>query len=137
MIKLSKHIDQLFKDVPDGEQKETIKQEILQNLEEKVHDLMMQDKEEEDAINKTIVEFGDIEDIKKELGVKEHIEQKTEKKDMSKLNLGFSLWGSALIIAFFIFLNFYYSPETIWFVYPTFGVLWWPLAMFFAWERTK
>ncbi|ALC83641.1 MULTISPECIES: permease prefix domain 1-containing protein [Bacillus] len=137
MIKLSKHIDQLFKDVPDGEQKETIKQEILQNLEEKVHDLMMQDKEEEDAINKTIVEFGDIEDIKKELGVKEHIEQKTEKKDMSKLNLGFSLWGSALIITFFIFLNFYYSPETIWFVYPTFGVLWWPLAMFFAWERTK
>lgn len=139
MRKLDYHINQLFKDVPDGEQKDTIKQEILQNLEEKVHDLIMQGKEEEDAINKTIVEFGDIEEIKNELGVKktETVKQSKDKKYLAKLNLSFSLWGSALIIALFIFINFYYSPERIWFVYPTFGVLWWPLAMFFNWQRAK
>lgn len=74
-----------------------IKQEIIQNLEEKVFYLMDQGKEEEDAINKAIVEFGDIGDLKQELGVKE-----PEKKNMSRLNLEFSLWGSGLIIAFFL-----------------------------------
>lgn len=47
-----------------------VKQEIIQNLEEKVFYLMEQGKEEDDAINKAIVEFGDIEDLRNELGVK-------------------------------------------------------------------
>ncbi|WHY77950.1 permease prefix domain 1-containing protein [Neobacillus sp. WH10] len=132
MKKLKNHVDDLFKDVPESEQKKAVKQEVLENLEEKVWDLMEQGKEEEDAINKAIVDFGDIEDLKKELGVK-----KPAKKNMKKLNLGFSIWGSLLIIALFIFINFSYSPKTIWFVYPTFAVLWWPLTMYFTWLRSK
>ena len=54
-------MNELFKDVPESEQKATIIQEVLQNLEEKVWDLMEQGKAEEDAINKAIVEFGDAE----------------------------------------------------------------------------
>lgn len=136
MRKMKDHVDELFKDVPDSEQKKTIKQEILQNLEEKVYDLMNQGKEEEDAINKAIVEFGDIEEIKSELGA-----QKTARKGRTKgkvkLDLSFSIWGSALIIALLIFTNFYNSPHTIWFVYPTFGILWWPLWMFYRWLKLK
>jgi hypothetical protein len=130
---LKQHVDALFKNIPDSEEKETIKQEILENLEEKVQDLMGQGKEEEDAINKAIIEFGDIDEIKQELL------QKTipVKKNMSKINLGFSIWGSLLIISLFVFANFYYTPDEIWFVYPTFVVLWWPLSMFFYWLRTK
>jgi hypothetical protein len=130
--KLKSHVDELFKDVQDSEQKKAIKQEVLENLEEKVWDLIAQGKEEEDAINKAIVEFGDIEDLKKELGVNQPI-----KKNMAKLNLGYSIWGSLLIIALFIFINVSYSPNTIWFVYPTFLVLWWPLTMYFKWQRSK
>ncbi len=132
MKKLKNHVDELFIDVPESEQKNAIMQEVLQNLEEKVWDLQEQGKEEEDAVNKAIVDFGDIEDIKKELGVKPPL-----KKNMAKLNLGFSIWGSLLIISLFIFINFYYNPQTIWFVYPTFAVLWWPLAMYFNWLRSK
>ncbi|MXQ53707.1 permease prefix domain 1-containing protein [Shimazuella alba] len=133
MKTLKQHVDALFKNIPDSEEKETIKQEILENLEEKVQDLMGQGKEEEDAINKAIIEFGDIDEIKQELL------QKTipVKKNMSKINLGFSIWGSLLIISLFVFANFYYTPDEIWFVYPTFVVLWWPLSMFFYWLRTK
>ena len=130
MKKINEHVEDLFKDVPFSEEAEAIKQEIIQNLEEKVWDLMEQGKSEEDAINKAIVDFGDIGDIKKELGNKN-----TNKKDLTKLNLGFSIWGSLLIICFFIFINFYYTPHTIWFVYPTFAVLWWPLSMYFYWLR--
>lgn len=132
MKKLMNHVDELFKDIPESEQKNAIKQEVLENLEEKVWDLVAQGKEEEDAINKTIVDFGDIEDLKMELGVKEPV-----KKNMAKINLGFSIWGSLLIISLCIFINIYYSPNVIWFVFPTFAVLWWPLAMYFKWQRSK
>ncbi|MFM1651583.1 permease prefix domain 1-containing protein [Brevibacillus sp. B_LB10_24] len=131
-MRIKQHVDALFKDVPESEKKQVIKQEIIENLEEKVFDLMQQGKAEEDAVNKAIVEFGDIEEIKKELGVGQPI-----KKDMAKINLGFSIWGSILIIALVAFINFYYTPDVIWFVYPTFGVLWWPLSMFFHWLRTR
>lgn len=134
MKKIKNHVDDLFKNVPDSEQKEQIKQEIVENLEEKVFDLMAQGKDEEDAINKAIVDFGDIDEIEKELGVKL---PSPKKKNMSKIDLGFSIWGSALIIALVVFINFYYTPHIIWFVYPTFGVLWWPLSMFYRWLRIR
>ncbi|MDD1501348.1 permease prefix domain 1-containing protein [Lysinibacillus sp. CNPSo 3705] len=132
MKKIKNHIDELFKDIPRNKETEMVKQEIIQNLEEKVFYLMEQGKEQEDAINKAIVEFGDIEDLKKELGVKE-----PEKKNMSKLNLEFSIWGSGLIIVFFIFINLYYTPNIIWAIYPIFAILWWPLTMYFVWSRKK
>lgn len=123
----------LFKDIPESDEKKTIVQEIVVNLEEKVQDLMAEGIEEEDAINRVIIEFGDVDEIKLELM------QKTfpPKKNMSKVNLGFSIWGSLLIIALFVFANFYYTPHEIWFVYPTFVVLWWPLSMLFVWMRSK
>jgi len=100
MKRIKNHIDELFKGIPRNNETEMVKQEIIENLEEKVFYLMDQGKEQEDAINKAIVEFGDIEDLKKELGVKV-----PAKKNMAKLNLEFSLWGSGLIIAFFIFIK--------------------------------
>lgn len=129
---IKEHVEEWFRDIPESEKKETVKQEIIENLEEKMFDLMAAGKLQEDAINMTIVEFGDIEEIKRELGVSQ-----PEKKDHAKLNLGFSIWGSILIIALSVFINFYYSPQTIWFVYPTFVVLWWPLSMFYYWLRKR
>lgn len=132
MKKLKNHIDELFKDIPSNNETVMVKQEIIQNLEEKVFYLMEHGKEEEDAINKAIVEFGDIEELKKELGVKQ-----PAKKNMARLNLEFSFWGSGLIIAFFVFINLYYTPNTIWAIYPIFAILWWPLSMYFVWSRKK
>ncbi|MFT8322143.1 MAG: permease prefix domain 1-containing protein [Bacillus sp. (in: firmicutes)] len=134
MKELKQHVEKLFANIPDSEQKDAIMQEVLQNLEEKVWDLMEQGKDEEDAINKAIVDFGDIEDLKQELNIQEPIRNKNNRM---KLNLEYSIWGSILLIALFVFINFYYTPDTIWFVYPTFGVLWWPLSMYFSWQRTK
>ncbi|WP_088041469.1 permease prefix domain 1-containing protein [Bacillus sp. EAC] len=136
MRKIKNHIEELFKEIPKSKETELVKQEIIQNLEEKVMYLMENGKEEEDAINKAIVEFGDIEELKKELGVKQP-EIDNRRIKLAKLNLKFALCGSALIIAFFIFINFYYTPKTIWFVYPTFGLLWWPLSMYFYVQRKK
>ncbi|WP_010096355.1 permease prefix domain 1-containing protein [Ornithinibacillus scapharcae] len=138
MKKLTQHVNDLFKDVPESEKKTIIVQEVLQNLEEKVWDLMEQGKEEEDAINKAIVDFGDIEELKKELGVTaQSTDEHSKKLKNSKLNLEYSIWGSLLLIGLFVFINFYYSPQVIWFVYPTFGVLWWPLSMYYRYSGLK
>jgi hypothetical protein len=132
MTKIRAHVEELFKEVPESERKELMMQEIIQNLEEKVIDLIYEGKDEEDATNKAIVEFGDIDDIKKELGTID-----SSSKNRFGLHLGFSLWGSGLIVALVVFINFYYSPHTIWFVYPTFAVAWWPLVMFYKWLGWK
>jgi hypothetical protein len=132
--KIRSHVEEWFKDIPDSEAKETMKEEIVQNLEEKVQDLIRKGKAEEDAINKAIVDFGDIADIKEELGGGL---QGRSQRNKYGIHLGFSIWGSVLIIGLMIFINFYTSPDTIWFVYPTFGVLWWPLTMFYRWLANK
>ncbi|MFS0671608.1 permease prefix domain 1-containing protein [Ornithinibacillus sp. 179-J 7C1 HS] len=139
MKKLTQHVNELFHDVPESKQKEVVMQEVLQNLEEKVWDLMEQGKEEEDAINKAIVEFGDIEDLKKELGVPDKNMPKKSTKSLknTKLNLEYSIWASLLVIGLFVFINFYYTPQVIWFVYPTFAILWWPLSMYYRWSKAK
>ncbi|WP_339282278.1 permease prefix domain 1-containing protein [Oceanobacillus sp. FSL K6-3682] len=138
MNKIKNHVDELFKDIRKSEEKEIIKQEIFQNLEEKVYDLVAQGKEEEDAVNKAIVEFGNIDEIKSELGVYNVNRDGDGKRiERAKIDLNFSIWGSILIIALMVFINLYYSPSTIWFVYPTFAILWWPLSMFYRWRKLK
>ena len=134
MKKIRAHVEEWFKDIPESEAKEAMKEEIVQNLEEKVQDLIGKGKAEEDAINKAIVDFGDIADIKEELGGSSH---ERNRRNRYGIHLGFSIWGSLLIIGLMIFVNFYTSPDTIWFVYPTFGVLWWPLSMFYRWLANK
>lgn len=132
MKNLDIFIEEQFRNFPQSEQKETIMKDIQQYLEEKVFDLIKQGKTEEDAINKAIVEFGDMEEIKKELE-----ENQPRKKEKALLQFGFSVCGSILIIAFFLFINLYYCPKVIWFVYPTFIVLWWPLIMVYRWYSFK
>ena len=136
MNKIEEYVENCFKDLPASDRKEQLKQEIAENLNEKVFDLMQQGKSEEDAVNKTILEFGDIDDIKQELSKGIPLE-KPAKINKYLLRLGFSLGGSALIIGLMIFINLYYTKSVIWFVFPTFGVLWWPLAMAFLWLRHK
>ncbi|MBP3967175.1 permease prefix domain 1-containing protein [Paenibacillus lignilyticus] len=135
MKKISAHVEEWFQDIPDSEQKQSMQEEITQNLEEKVYDLMRRGKSEEDAINKAIVEFGDISDIKLEFGASS--KDPVSARKQYGLHLGFSLWGSGLIVALMLFINVYYTPNAIWFVYPTFAVAWWPLVMFYKWLGWK
>jgi hypothetical protein len=132
MKSIERHVDDLFSELPESDRKTQLRNEIVQNLQEKVTDLMAAGKSEEDAVNKAIVEFGDIADIKAELMVQQPV-----KRNTAGLALGFSIWGALLISALVIFANLYYTPHTIWFVYPVFAVLWWPLAMFYHWLRKR
>jgi hypothetical protein len=134
MKTIQEHVDTLFRDITDSERKESLKKEIVENLQEKVSDLMAQGKAEEDAINRAIVEFGDISDIRDELRVQQELPLR---KNSAGLQLGFSIIGSLLIIGLVLFINLYVTPGFLWCIFPIFGVLWWPLAMFFRWIKFR
>jgi hypothetical protein len=133
MKEIESYINRLFGGIPESTRKEEIKLEITQNLNEKVEDLVSQGHSREEAVKKAIDDFGDIEDLKEELASS----AKLAKSKKLGLSLAFSVWGGILITALFLFINFYYTPNVIWFVYPTFAVIWWPMALFFQWFRNK
>jgi hypothetical protein len=133
METIHKYVERLFKDVPKSAEKEMVKQEIIDNLEEKIKDLIEQGVDRETAVQLAISEFGNINELKMELTKT----QQELKKNTAKLNLVFSILGSILIISMLVFTNLYYTPDVIWFVYPTFAVLWWPLSMFYYWLRKR
>ncbi|MFP7170085.1 permease prefix domain 1-containing protein [Terribacillus sp. 7520-G] len=142
MQKISTYVEEQFSDLPETEQVVTLKEEIKDSLEEKAADFMLEGKTEEDAVNKAIVDFGNLSEVKKEFLLQHKpkdaaTKNRKQKEDMSTLNLGFSICGSALIIALLIFINMYYTPNEIWFVYPTFAILWWPVSMAFVWLKAR
>lgn len=133
MNELKKHLEKMFDNIDECQEKSEIIEEITMNLEEKVADLISDGKSEEDAINKALIDFGDIDEIKKELLVK----QSGKDKKLASIRLGYSVWGSVLIIALFLFINLYFSRSVIWWPFPTFAILWWPMTMFFGWLKRR
>ncbi len=51
--------------------------------------------------------------------------------------LGFSVAGSLLVTALVTSINLMTSPGFLWCVFPVFGVLWWPLSVFFYGARKR
>ncbi|MEX1377118.1 MAG: hypothetical protein AB1Z23_06510 [Eubacteriales bacterium] len=49
----------------------------------------------------------------------------------TKKYFAFSICAAVVTIAYFAFINYMYSPNVIWAVYPAFAILWWPLSMYF------
>jgi len=134
MKTIQEHVDTLFREIPDSERKKSLKKEIVENLQEKVNDLMAHGKAEEDAINRAIAEFGDISDIRDELHTQQQLPQK---RSNTGFLLGYSIVGTLLIIGLVLFINLYITPGFLWCIFPIFGVLWWPLTMFFRWIRAR
>ncbi|MFP7495037.1 permease prefix domain 1-containing protein [Terribacillus saccharophilus] len=142
MQKIDTYVEEQFADLPETEEVVTLKEEIKDSMEEKAADFMLDGKTEEDAVNKAIVDFGNLAEIKKEFLFQHKPQEaatknKKPREDMSTLNLGFSICGSALIIGLLVFVNMYYTPNEIWFVFPTFAILWWPVSMAFVWLKAR
>jgi len=51
--------------------------------------------------------------------------------------MSFSILGSLLIILFFGATNYFTSPRVIWFAFPSFLVLWWPLSTMFTLKKRR
>jgi hypothetical protein len=54
---------------------------------------------------------------------------------MSKHQVGFATAGSLMSILFFMIVNYLTSPNYMWFIYPAFLLLLWPLSLFLIKNR--
>ncbi len=46
--------------------------------------------------------------------------------------VGFAVVSSIVLIGYYTALNFLLSPGYLWFIYPAFAILWWPMALYFG-----
>ncbi|MDR1540137.1 MAG: hypothetical protein LBU32_19485 [Clostridiales bacterium] len=145
MREIEEYVERAFYSIPNSARKSETMQEIIQRLTDSAEKLMGTEKgreglmgngrSREDAINKAIVDFGDLGEIIQ--GLRE--DGARSGKSPAYSALWFSIIGSLAIVALVAFINLYYTPRIIWFLYPAFGVAWWPLSVFFfgKWRRMK
>ncbi|KQL40053.1 hypothetical protein AN960_08830 [Bacillus sp. FJAT-25509] len=50
--------------------------------------------------------------------------------------IGFATAGCIMTMVFFMLVNFITSPNTIWFIYPCFFILFWPISLYFIGKRS-
>lgn len=127
MKQIKNFVKHTFRGLP-KEDKDQVIDYVTELLTEKVEDLIESGLEEQEAIDKAVLEFGTIEDYYDE---KEHTIRPPRTRRQSKNDLIFSVIGTLIIIGMLIFSNLYYTPGVIWFVIPMLAVLWWPLVMLY------
>ncbi len=108
------YVDTMFKDLPKTEEVIRMKLEILDNMEEAYHELLKEGKTENEAIGAVISQFGNINELKEELGIPQDEKEETasipfkeEEEIMDylhfKINFGHMMGlGTALCIVAFI-----------------------------------
>jgi len=137
MNKIKAFISKLLKGYfTDSDKKELI--EILTiSLEEKVDDLIEQGTPREKAIEQSISEFGNREDV---LSAFPDIEKRSKVIKKRRSQVFYSLWGYIIIVGLAIFINFTFYEffdRILWFVVVCIGLLFWPITMIYRYLLVK
>ena len=129
-------VQRLFKNLPPQKETESY---IIQVLNEKFEDLKESGLSEEDALNQTILEFGDADDYYLPSLEKEKKRYKRLKTIHHYTNdLVFASLGSLLIMAIAITVNILYLSEFgAWSSIVSIAVLFWPLSIFYRWLNQR
>lgn len=137
MNKIKAFVSKLLKDILNDEDKKELIEILTQSLEEKVDDLVEQGTPLDEAIDRSINEFGDAEDV---LEGYPEVGKKRAKIKLRKNQLYFSLMGYLIIVGLALFFNlqFYdFFKEFNWYVLVIIGVLFWPIVMLFRYLSVK
>ncbi len=130
MKQIKNFVKNTFKDVEKNKKDEII-EIVTESLVEKVEDLIESGLTEIEAIDKTVVEFGTIEDyFNKSIKIEKRIKRQKTLRHYGN-DLLFSGVGSAILIGILIFINLYFTPDILWSVVPAIGILFWPLAILY------
>jgi hypothetical protein len=137
MKQLENFVKNTFKQYPKEDRDELIKS-ITEMLKEKVDDLINQGYTEQEAIDKTVLEFGTIEDYEDDPKKFNRKLKRQRTIKQYKYDIFFSVGGSLLIIGILMFTDLHYTEgDVLWFVIPALAVLWWPLATIYRYLLKK
>ncbi len=131
-------VSKLLKDYFNEQDKKELIEMLTRSLEEKVEDLVEQGTPKEEAIKRSMQEFGSTDDI-----LSAFPEKKTKEKSQQlyrKNQFFFSLFGYLLIVGLALFFNlsfFEFFGSIFWFVVIAIALFFWPLVMLYRFLITK
>lgn len=137
MNKIKTYVTKLLKDFFNDDDKKELIEILTTSLEEKVDDLVEAGTPLDEAIDKSINELGDVEDV---LQVYPELNKKQFKIKKRKHQFLFSLWGYLIISGIAIFINFTFIEffaNILWFVVILIALLFWPITMLFRYLTVK
>lgn len=133
MKRIKNFVKNTFKNYPKDERERLIKS-ITEMLVEKVEDLVENGLTIDEAIDRTVTEFGDIDDFD---------DSKKPKKRFRIKNLShyrndivFSVFAILIIIGMLAYVNLYFT-DVIWFVIPALALLFWPLSTIYRYLNRR
>ena len=130
MKKIENFVKHTFKDIPKEGKAEIIKS-VTESLIEKIEDLIENGMTEKEAIDKSVIEFGTVEDFFEVSEKPTRKEKRRKTISHYKNDLLFSVIGSIITISILAYINLYFYPEILWFIIPAIAILWWPLAILY------
>lgn len=137
MNKIKTYVSKLLKDFFNDDDKKELIEILTTSLEEKVDDLVEAGTPLDEAIDKSINELGDVDDV---LQVYPELNKKQAKIKKRKHQFLFSLWGYLIISGIAIFINFTFIEffaNILWFVVILIALLFWPITMLFRYLTVK
>ncbi len=137
MNKIKTFVSNLLKDFLNDDDKKELIEILTTSLEEKVDDLVEEGTPLDEAIDRSIKEFGDASDV---LEAFPEINKKNSLIKKRKNQLLYSIWGYIIIVGLTIFINFTFYEffdKILWFVIVIIALLFWPLSMLYRYLLVK
>jgi uncharacterized membrane-anchored protein len=136
--KIKQFVSNLLKDYFSEDDKRELIQLLTTSLEEKVEDLIEQGTPVDQAIERSIQEFGSATDVLDAFPDKEKKRRMTIAKRRSQWL--FSIIGYLLVVGLAMFFNLTFLSffgNILWFVVVGIGTLFWPAAMAYRYHTSK
>jgi hypothetical protein len=137
MNKIKSFISKILKGYFNDQDKKELIEIMTISLEEKVDDLVEQGTPRDEAIEQSIKEFGDAEDVLSAFPEKKAKAQVIKKR---KTQVFFSIWSYIIIVGLAIFINFTFYEffdKILWFVIVCLALLFWPITMIYKYLLVK
>jgi hypothetical protein len=137
MNKIKSFISKILKGYFNDQDKKELIEIMTISLEEKVDDLVEQGTPRDEAIEQSIKEFGDTEDVLSAFPEKKARAQAIKKR---KTQVFFSIWSYIIIVGLAIFINFTFYEffdKILWFVIVCLALLFWPITMIYKYLLVK
>ena len=137
MNKIKSFISKILKGYFNDQDKKELIEIMTISLEEKVDDLVEQGTPRDEAIEQSIKEFGDAEDVLSAFPEKKARAQVIKKR---KTQVFFSIWSYIIIVGLAIFINFTFYEffdKILWFVIVCLALLFWPITMIYKYLLVK
>lgn len=132
MKRIKNFVKNTFKNYP-KEQREELIQSITEMLMEKVEDLVEHGYALEEAIDKTVLEFGSIEDFEDK---KPPRKRRLKNLVHYRNDIMFSIVAILIIIGILAYVNLFFT-QVLWFIVPSLALLFWPLSTIYRYLNRK